>query len=89
MPEALRERLGDERVEQFVVDRAEQRLDPAVRVDDRKCRLRRDAELAEDGTRVVADLGECQVVLVDEVFELRFLTAPGDADELGLSGPAL
>lgn len=80
---------ADQRVEKFLVGGAVERLHFAVGEDDRERRLSRHFEPSEHFAALVVDLRECQAVLVDELLEAVFATAPSDADDLGLTGPTL
>ena len=83
------ERVGEDRVELFVVDSAEQCLCCAVGVDHNDGWLAGHGEPGKDVAPVVADVRERQGVLVDEALEGCVVTRPCDADEVDLAIPPL
>ena len=81
--------VGEDGVEEGLVDGAADRLHLAVGEHDRDRRLIGDLEAGEDVGLGVVDLWERQRVAVGEVDVLVGVTRPRDPDELDLSVPSL
>jgi hypothetical protein len=76
-------------VERTLVDRTEQSGCRPISLDDHEGWLRRHPEVGEHGARIVTELREGELVLVDERLERGIVTRPGDPDEVDSSFPPL
>ena len=81
--------VGEDRIELFVIDGAEQCLGCSVGVDHHDGWLAGHGEPGKDVAPVVADGREPQGVLVDEALEGCVVTGPCNADEVDLAVPSL
>jgi hypothetical protein len=77
----------DHGVDGVAVDGTTFDLHLAARRDDDEGGLGGDAVFGEDLAERIGDLGEGQSELVDEPLEVLFIAVPGDADEVGPTGP--
>lgn len=80
--------VGENRIEQFGLDRAEQLLSGSLAIDHNERWLLGNTEAQKHLARIVADLREAQAVLVDESLEVGVGSCPRNTNKLDLSGPS-